>query len=68
MWIGARRYELFKCERPFLQGSADEGTEYSHVLQVNPDRPFGRPATRYMLSISGTFRVDTSNKAWMQSI
>src|ERR1700730_6743267 len=33
MWIGARLYELFECERPFLQGSADEGTEDSHVCR-----------------------------------
>jgi hypothetical protein len=33
MWIGARLYELFECERPFLQGSTDEGTEDSHVCR-----------------------------------
>jgi hypothetical protein len=33
MWIGAGLYELFECERPFLQGSAEEGTEDPHVCR-----------------------------------
>src|ERR1700730_12874311 len=33
MWIGARLYGLFECERAFLQGAADEGTVDSHVCR-----------------------------------